>query len=232
MCGRFVQSSAAAMIAEAVGAGVMDRHPAPRFNIAPSQQALILRHRQGQPRLDQLRWGLIPPWSKSTRGMINARSETAAEKPAFRRALMSRRCLVPADGFYEWKSIPASTRKQPYYIHAPEGEALAFAGVWERCSPDAGTCLETFTILTRQAEGPVAEIHSRMPLILSREEFPVWLGPGTFDGPALRRLAALPAPDGLLIHPVRTLVNNATQDGPALIEPLPPDDRQPGLFDC
>jgi len=196
----------------------------PRFNIAPGQDAPIIAQDRDGRRMGLLRWGLVPAWADDPsvgNRMINARAETAAEKPAFRGAFKRRRCAIPADGFYEWKKSeaegPGKSRKVPYWIHREAGSPFLMAGLWERWTPAKGTSLFTFTILTTAAAPQVAEFHSRMPVILPGSGVDRWLDPDS-AGDTLRELLQ-PRGEGLLAHAVSTLVNSPRNDGPACIEP-------------
>lgn len=235
MCGRFVSASPPDDIARYFGAEQPERRLEERYNVAPTNEVYAVRAAGGRRALVLLRWGLVPFWAKEPKvgaRMINARAESVADKPAFRQALRRRRCLVPADGFYEWATVPGHRTKQPYYIHRPDGEPLAFAGLWERWrAPEADPeqpALETCTILTCEANATMAPIHDRMPVLLPPTRWDQWLSPGSGDnGPDDATLAELrgllvPAPEHLLVaQPVTTAVNRVGNDGPALIEPDP-----------
>jgi len=221
MCGRFTLRTPAYKLAEAFGVEVR-ANLAARYNIAPSQDIAALRAQgDGQRELVMLRWGLVPGWAKDPamgNRMINARAETVAEKPAFRAAFRQRRCLIPADGFFEWQKTPDGS-KQPYLMARPDGEPFTMAGLWEHWQPP-GTDepLETCTIITTEANETVAPIHHRMPVILSASDREAWLDPAP---PSAEALAALlrPAPDDTLIaQAVARHVNNARHDDPACIE--------------
>jgi putative SOS response-associated peptidase YedK len=221
MCGRFTLRTPAYKLAEAFGVEVR-ANLAARYNIAPSQDIAALRAQgDGQRELVMLRWGLVPGWAKDPamgNRMINARAETVAEKPAFRAAFRQRRCLIPADGFFEWQKTPDGS-KQPYLMARPDGEPFTMAGLWELWQPP-GTDepLETCTIITTEANETVAPIHHRMPVILSASDREAWLDPAP---PSAEALAALlrPAPDDTLIaQAVDRHVNNARHDDPACIE--------------
>ncbi len=221
MCGRFLLSDPEAVIRDLFG---VEPPPglAPRYNIAPSQEVPVARRRgtARDPEIAMLRWGLVPRWARDpsigTR-LINARAETAQEKPSFRSALRRRRCLVPADGFYEWQRVTGG--KQPWLIRRRDRSGFAMAGLWERWRGPGGP-LETFTILTTRPNSVVAPLHDRMPVIVAPEQFHLWLDPEIEDPEALRPiLAPAPAAD-LEAYPVRTLVNDPANDGPALAEPL------------
>jgi putative SOS response-associated peptidase YedK len=199
-----------------------DFHLKPRYNIAPTQQAPVVRlAAAGDKReLSLLKWGLVPFWSKDpTIGnrLINARSETAREKPAFRDAFKKRRLLIPASGFYEWKNEERG--KQPYFITAKNRELLSLAGLWERWDQGPEQPLETFTILTTEPNPLVAELHNRMPVIIPPQSFAAWLDPLTGEDHLQQLLKPYPEED-LTYYPVSRLVNKTSNDRPELIEPL------------
>ena len=195
----------------------------PRYNIAPSQEvpAVIQNRETGGRELRLFRWGLVPSWAKDPAigsRMINARSETAATKPAFRTSLRDRRCLILADGFYEWKR--EGSRKQPYYIRLRDGELFAFAGLWDRWAPADDQPLHTCTIVTTTPNELVRPIHDRMPVILPSSAYRLWLDPAMRDvDPVQALLTPYPA-DGMITYPVSTRVNNPTYDEPECIAPL------------
>lgn len=199
-----------------------------RFNIAPTQNVPVVRASDaGERELAMLRWGLIPSWSKEASmgaKLINARSETVAEKPSFRDAFEKRRCLIPADGFYEWRMEDGA--KQPFRIGMKGGAPFAFAGLWERwCAPAASTgiaegeIVETFTIITTVANDKLRPIHARMPVILSPETFDRWLDAANDTAPLLSFLGPYPA-DPMAFYRVGTTVNNVRNDDPSCIKPL------------
>jgi putative SOS response-associated peptidase YedK len=200
----------------------------PRYNLAPTQMAPVIRERDGARRLDMLRWGLLPKWSKDASGgakMINARSETIAEKSAFRDAFRARRCLVPADGFYEWQ-VRGKT-KQPFRITRRDDEVFAFAGLWESwVNPnDNHATVETYTIATVVASPAIAHIHQRMPVILASEDHHAWLRGGATQALSLLR----PLPDAeLQSFEVSPRVGNVTNDDASLLTPY--QEREPTLF--
>ena len=215
MCGRFALTATPDEIATAFGLPAVPPFP-PRYNIAPSQPVAVIRQLQHQPREFRLmQWGLIPSWAKDPsigNNLINARCETAHEKPSFRSAIKYRRCLIPASGFYEWQKVDKST-KQPYYFRMPQ--PFAFAGLWESWN-DIETCI----ILTTQPNEVVAPVHQRMPVIISPDNYKVWLD---FDIQTPSHLFHLFDPDlvqGLSALPVSTLVNSPTVDRPDCIEPM------------
>ena len=215
MCGRFTLTATADDIATRFGLQNVPPFP-PRYNIAPSQPVAVIRQLQHQSREFRLmQWGLIPSWAKDPSmgaNLINARCETAHEKPSFRTALKYRRCLIPASGFYEWQKVDKGT-KQPYYFHMHQ--PFAFAGLWESWH-DIETCI----ILTTQPNDVVAPIHQRMPVIISPENYKVWLD---FDIQNPTHLFHLFDPDlvqDLSVIPVSTLVNSPTVDSPDCIQPV------------
>lgn len=220
----------------------------PDFNLAPSKQAPVVLTRlprdtaeeyAGDPapvrQLRLLTWGLVPSWSKDTKiGMriVNARAESVLEKGSFAKAAASRRCLVPAQGWYEWQKSPVSTdakgnpRKQPFYMHRADGDVVAFAGLYEfwrdreiADSDDPEAWLTTFTIITTEAEAGLDRIHDRQPLVLEREDWATWLDPSMSDQDEVARLLAFSAPGRFEAYPVGTAVSSNRSNGPQLIEP-------------
>jgi putative SOS response-associated peptidase YedK len=191
-----------------------------RYNIAPTQPVPIVRIVEGKREFALVRWGLIPSWVKDPRGfslLFNARGESAAEKPAFRNAMKRRRCLFPADGFYEWKQD--GKNKQPYFVRRKGGGPMAFAGLWESWMGPNGEEVETAAIVTTVASREIAHIHDRMPVIVAPEAFDLWLDPNA--DPEMAAILIQPAPDGLLeSYPVSGAVNRTANDVPDLLEPL------------
>jgi putative SOS response-associated peptidase YedK len=220
MCSRFSLTSPPEAVRHLFQCGGTDDFP-PRYNIAPTEPALILRVNAGAMReLALVRWGLIPSWVKDPREfttLINARSETASEKPSFRGAMRHRRCLVPTDGFYEWTGRPGA--KQPHLIRKMGGGVFALAGLWEHWLGADGSELETMAILTTAANGDVTHLHDRMPVIIAPGHFDRWLDckPGTADhiGDLLQPQPA----GGLETLEVSRKLNNPRADGPDLLEP-------------
>jgi len=193
----------------------------PRWNVAPTQPvAVVVIPNEGPRTLRLMRWGLIPSWAKDPsigNRMINARAETLAEKPSFREALRRRRCLVVADGFYEW--VKEGARKRPVWIHPREGGVLAFAGLFERWKDPEGSTVESCTIVTTAANGTMAPFHHRMPVILPPSAWDRWLDPAPAD-PATLLPLLVPSPDDLLeVRPVSTLVNSPAREGKDLVDP-------------
>ena len=222
MCGRFTLFDSSDSLAERFGLGEVTSL-SPRYNIAPSQAVAVVRiPAEGADReLALLRWGLVPSWAKDPSvgsRMINARAETAPEKPAFRAAIRRRRCLVPADGFYEWKH--AGGRKQPYYVRMRDGGTFAFAGIWEIWKGEGGDPIESCALLTTGPNELLEPIHDRMPVIIPPGGYDLWLSPMVHDPSALTPFFAPYPAGGMTAYPVRTLVNNPKMDEPVLIEPL------------
>ncbi len=220
MCGRFASYTSTTVLARHLQAMICEPLP-PRYNIAPTQAVLALRlNDHGQRFLSTLRWGLVPAWAKdlsSSARMINARAETVHEKPAFRSAFRQRRCLISADGFYEWHRTP--TGKQPYYCRIANAASFCFAGLWEYWQDSQGEPLESCTILTTEANPSIQEIHHRMPVILSSNRYDWWLAP---TPPPLAELRhCLQTSEGLEIQAVSSYVNNARHEGPQCIQVLP-----------
>ena len=223
MCGRFTLHTPAHRLAEAFGVGELPNLP-PRYNIAPSQDVVAIRRAAGGgPReLVPLRWGLIPFWAKDPaigNRMINARAETAAEKPAFRAAFRARRCLVVADGFYEWQKTTGGA-KQPYYIRLKDDAPFAIAGLWERWSPPEGEAVESCALLTTAANDLLRPIHDRMPVILAPAAYDAWLEPAPLST-AVREALLRPYPaDEMAAYAIGRLVNDPRTDEAACIAPL------------
>ena len=224
MCGRFTLKTPATELASLFD-GLDFSGIRPRYNICPTQAVTCVR--QNQQRVAEsasLRWGLVPFWAKDLKigaRMINARSETVATKPAFRAAFKKRRCLVIADGFYEWKKQGAA--KQPYYISRQDETPYAMAGLWEswsdKANPDSEP-VETCTILTTAANATMAPLHDRMPVLLEPDDYPIWLDAEFKDADKLDSLMQ-PSPEGWLQHwPVSTFVNRPGNDSPACIAPV------------
>jgi putative SOS response-associated peptidase YedK len=240
MCGRFVSASPPDELAKYFGVEdvtekVLDRS----FNVAPTSDVYVVVETGGIRRLDAFHWGLVPFWAKDAKvgqKMINARAESVGDKPAYKRAFQKRRCIVPADGFFEWKRIPGQKTKQPMYLHRPDGEPFAFAGLWELWRPkiegsdeyadDESTWIRSCTIITGQPNEVVAPIHDRMPVMLPPSAWDRWLDPDNDDIATLGQLL-VPAPAELVVaHPVSTRVNDVRSKDSALIEPFDPEVTQ------
>jgi putative SOS response-associated peptidase YedK len=197
---------------------------APTYNLAPTDPIPIVRHdtASARRRLDVVRWGLIPYWAKDAKigySTINARAEELDTKPAFREAFQRRRCLIPLDGFYEWKTIGPKD-KQPYTIALKDGGLMAMAGLWENWRSPTGERIRSATIVTCQPNALVGELHNRMPVILPPATWPLWLGEEPVDAPGLKALLAPYPAEGLRMWPVAKAVGNVKNNNPSLIEPL------------
>jgi putative SOS response-associated peptidase YedK len=195
-----------------------------RYNIAPTQGDIIIADRDGARRLVESRWGLIPSWAKDRRigsRTFNARAETLTERAAFRSLLSARRCIIVASGFYEWRTVPGQKQKQPLYIRRRDGAPLALAGLWTVWhDPERDEPVVSHTIITCAANGFMAPVHARMPVVLDDAGVDVWLDPSVRD-PALLLPLLVPCPDDVLsARPVAPLVNRPDNDGPELIAPL------------
>jgi len=237
MCGRFTLRARPADVARLFDVSDLPEF-SPRYNVSPSQPVAVIRNRPHHPRRKEsgsrrefvfLRWGLLPSWAGEdalSQNMINARSETVSEKPAFRAAFRYRRCLVPADGFYEWQV--QGKAKQPYFIHRPDDQVFAIAGMWESWEGPAGV-LETCAILTTTANAALNPIHHRMPVLLPRETHALWLDPEVQSLELLQPLLVPRPPDELSAQPVSSVVNHARHDAPDCLDPPKKSPRT--LFD-
>ena len=220
MCGRFTLTEEADAIAGAFAAdiGPIRAIHQPRFNIAPTDEAPVVIAVPGGKRAGPMRWGLLPHWAKDPRSgarMINARSETVATRSAFRESFVARRCLVPADGFYEWESRPSG--KQPWWIHRPDASLFGMAGIWSLWTPPDGARTATFAILTRAAPTSIRWLHDRVPVILQEPAWDDWLARGT-TASVLKAILKGAEPPEMHFHPVSPAVNRAGHDGPGCIE--------------
>jgi len=220
MCGRYALRAPPEVLREAFELGDVPE-TAPRYNIAPSQPVLIVRaDDEGNRSAAWVRWGLVPAWSRgpdSRYSMINARAETVAARPAYRSAYRSRRCLVPADGFYEWCRLDGG--KQPWFIHRRDDGVFAFAGLWERWQPgDDRDPVVSCTILTVPANALMAPIHERMPMILPPDQWPAWLDRRSSTG-ALQELLQPRDDDEMIAAAISTRVNNPRHDDPDILLP-------------
>ena len=223
MCGRFARRSTREVLADWFGVELEDLPSfAASYNIAPQSVQPVVREGRdtGEREFALLRWGLVPFWAKDAKigySTINARSEEAAAKPAFRDALRKRRCLIPADAFYEWARTDAKN-KQPFAFALKSGEPYAFAGLWERWRPKEGEALETFTILTTDANEILEPIHNRMPVILEPKEYDRWLEPGSAERPPVDLLRPFPA-ERMIAWPVSERVGNVRNNDAELLAP-------------
>lgn len=203
----------------------------PRYNVAPTQPIEVVLQRDDGRFLELHRWGLVPAWAKSLavgNRMINARAETLATSSAFRASFLRRRCVIPADGFYEWRR--ESGRKQPFLIHAPDDRPLAFAGLWAPWKdPTSGEWVLSAAVVTTTANETVAQLHDRMPVILAPDAWRLWSDPEIRDEDLLADLLRPAADDLLQLVPVSPLVNNANNEGPELLLPPSPRSNEPDL---
>jgi putative SOS response-associated peptidase YedK len=228
MCGRFNLGASAKALADLFG---LPEAPAWTlcYNIAPTQEVLtLLRTPDTAHREARFHWGLIPSWADDPRigsRLINARAETVETKPAFRKAFRERRCLILADGFYEWQR--QDRRKQPYYIRLGDGRPFAFAGLWERWTPQDGQPIDSCTIITTVANDLIRPLHVRMPVILAPENYDLWLDPSLHDVERLQPLLRPYPAQEMTAFPVSTRVNNPANDTPDCIEPPPGQRVQP-----
>lgn len=224
MCGRFTLTVAEL---EAYFGPFEGTPMPPRYNIAPTQEVAVIRQLEGKRLLAPMRWGLIPAWAKAAKGgpsLINARADTVAEKPAFRSAFKLRRCLVPADGFFEWRT--EGKKKVPVYFKMRDGRPFAFAGLWEHWHGAEGD-INSFTLITTEPNSVVAPVHDRMPVILPPDQYDRWLDPELRDPAALQPLLRPYPGEAMMGYPVSTRVNKPIDDDPSLLEP----EGQLGLFD-
>jgi putative SOS response-associated peptidase YedK len=223
MCGRFTQQRPTAELAALFDAEPLVDDPGGHFNLAPTDPAAVVVERRDRRAVTTYRWGLLPHWATDPRGAarrINARAETVATSPAFADSFRKRRCIVPADGFYEWQRDGSARR--PFYIHRRDGAPLALAGLWSgRRDLATDEVRRTFAILTTAPNEAIARLHDRMPVINGPADWSHWLDPGRTDVGELHGFLR-PAPDGPLeIRRVRPLVNDVRNDGPELVVPAP-----------
>lgn len=223
MCARYTLTAPASQVAEMFDLDLL-ADIVPRYNIAPTQNVLAVRLDEHQQReYAWFRWGLVPSWAddlKIGQRLINARSETAGEKPAFRDAIRKRRCLIAADGFYEWKG--EKIHKQPFFIHRPKREPFAFAGIWERWHDPDGKLIETCSILTTESNATIRPLHDRMPVILFKEQHARWLDANIKNAADLKDLLQPLADDALEMYPVTTKVGNPRFEDPSCVESIEP----------
>jgi len=244
MCGRFSQQRPASELAEIFAAEPLGDDPGPRFNVAPTDDALVVVQRAARRAITAYRWGLIPHWADAAKvgsRMFNARAESLTSSPAFGDAFRRKRCLVPVDGFYEWDR--EGTRRLPFAIARADGRPLALAGLWSGWrDPTADRVIRTFTIITSGPNDQMAGLHDRMPVVVPEAAWSDWLDPDLADPSELNALFEPSDDVELRIWPVSQLVNNVRNDGPELFEPLVAGvdpaggvarrgEAQPGLFD-
>ncbi|NJP07314.1 MAG: SOS response-associated peptidase [Chloroflexaceae bacterium] len=220
MCGRFTLRTPASDLAQRFELDALPEIP-PRYNIAPTQPVMTIRSTPEERSASLLRWGLIPSWARDTSmssRMINARSETVHQKPAFRKAFAQRRCLIIADGFFEWQG--QGRQKQPFSIALHSGEAFAFAGLWETWQAPDGSVLESCTILTTEPNERIKPIHDRMPVILDPDAYACWLDPAEHKPQRLLPLLQPYPADAMDVYPVHPYVNNTRHQDARCIAPM------------
>lgn len=231
MCGRFVSATPPDQIAAYFGAEAPEAVLEPSYNVAPTDDVYAVLSDGSTRHVDAFHWGLVPRWAKNAKigsKMINARAETLAEKNAYKSAFRKRRCIIPADGFYEWQkneADPKNAKKQPFYIERPDGEPYALAGLWEvwRGEDKDQEPLRSCTIITTSPNEAMARIHDRMPVILPASAWDTWLDREVDDLDLLGKLL-VPAPASIItMHPVSTEVNNVRNDGEHLIAEIDPE---------
>ena len=231
MCGRFTLRTPANIFKDVFG---LEPLPGlrPRYNIAPTQPIAVVRAEGAKRRLHMLRWGLVPWWAKDIsigNRLINARAETIATKPAYREPFEQRRCLIPADGFYEWQRL-GNGRKQPFHVDLSTGDPFGFAGVWDRWrDPASGAVTESCALITIEANSVVAPIHHRMPVTLTPSSFAAWLERDA-EPERLQELLCPIAGERVRVTPVSVLVNRPDNDDPRCLDPVGAPSPQPTLF--
>ncbi|HEX2329555.1 MAG TPA: SOS response-associated peptidase [Candidatus Angelobacter sp.] len=235
MCGRYRLTAKERYIAEHFGVDEAEVHWSARYNLAPTQEVAVIRQDRKEPKrhFSLMRWGLIPYWSKDASiaaRTINAMAETVAEKPTFRDAVRKNRCLIPADGFYEWKKLGAK-EKQPYNIGMRDDGLFAFAGLWDRWKTPGGDIWETCSVITTDANSLLQPIHTRMPVILKPEDYDSWLDPGIQDPVRVEDLLKPFDAQRMKIYPLSSRVSNVNNDDPECIREVPPAaEAAPMLF--
>jgi len=233
MCGRYRLSRRKQLIEEYFDTTPWDEDWSPRYNIAPTQPVPVIRQHPKEPvrQISIMRWGLIPHWAKDASGTastINAKSETAATKPAFRDPFKFRRCLIPADGFYEWKKT--GTSKQPFCFEVNDGELFAFAGLWDGWKDASGQWVKSCSILTTTPNAVTSTVHGRMPVILDRESYDLWLDPGMADVQVVSELRKPYDAKAMRSYPVSTRINRVENDDEECSRPLVIAETQNRLF--
>lgn len=220
MCGRFTLTATPDAVQMAFDLNSVPHGLTSRYNIAPSQPIAVITN-DDPSTLTFHQWGLLPSWAKDPKlafKLINARSETAHEKPSFRAAFKRRRCLIPTDGFFEWQKV--GTNKIPHFIHFQERRVFAFGGLWEIWQSPDGSEVRSCTILTTEANSFMEPLHHRMPVIIKPEDYETWLSPGDMLTEEIKPMLRPYAPDEMIEYPVSTLVNSAQNDVPSVIEPV------------
>ncbi len=220
MCGRYTQTKSGEAIARTFNLSATPEAQ-PRYNIAPTQVVGAIAQPNQEREYKPFKWGLVPSWSKDPSigsRMINARAETAAEKPSFRASFKRRRCLILADGFYEWQKV--GKQKQPYYIQVGDRDLFSFAGLWEKWESGDGSYLETCTILTTEPNDLMQTIHNRMPVIIHPKDYDLWLDPEIQDGRHVQHLLRPYEEDAMALYSVSKTVNSPRNETPECIEPV------------
>jgi putative SOS response-associated peptidase YedK len=233
MCGRYRLSRRKQNVEEYFDTVSDEPDWTPRYNIAPTQHIPVIRQNPKEPvrELSRMRWGLIPSWAKDpsrSASMINARSETAGTKPAFRDAMKSRRCLIPADGFYEWKRDGKT--KQPFCFVVNQGQLFAFAGLWDRWKDPSGNWIKTCSILTTTPNAVTSAVHDRMPVILDPDSYDLWLDPGMTGVQVVSEFLKPFDPSLMRCYPVSTRVNHVGNDDEECSRPVEITEAQNRLF--
>lgn len=233
MCGRYRLSRRKQIIEEYFDVSPWDDDWSPRYNIAPTQPIPVIRQHPKEPvrQISYMKWGLLPYWSKDpsiVASTINAKSETAAEKPAFRNPLKFRRCLIPADGFYEWKRTAGA--KQPFSFEVNEGELFAFAGLWDGWKDAEGKWVRTCSILTTTPNAVTVKVHTRMPVILDRESYDLWLDPGMTNARVVSELLKPYDARMMQCYPVSSRVNHVANDDEECSRQVDPMQAPNSLF--
>lgn len=219
MCGRFILESSPHEVKAYFGYDETPNFP-PRYNIAPTQPIAVICHHDNRPSFQLMKWGFLPGWVKDPKDfplLINARSETAVEKPAFRAAIKYRRCLIPVNGFYEW--LREGKDKYPYYAKSTTG-VIGLAGIWEHWMAADGSEVDTVAFLTTQANATLSAIHHRMPIVIKREDFDLWLDPSHHELKSALALMKAPEEEQFDLYPVSQKVNSARNQGADLIDRL------------
>lgn len=233
MCGRYRLSRRKQIVEEYFGSVSDEQDWEPRYNIAPTQPVAVIRQtpKDSIRELSLMRWGLIPSWAKDSSAganMINARSETVSTKPAFADSLKHRRCLIPADGFYEWKRT--GTSKHPFCFEVSDGALFAFAGLWDRWKAADGTWLTTCSILTTMPNAVTSSVHDRMPVILNTDDYDLWLDPGMRNVDEVSTLLKPYHADQMRCYPVSNRINHVANDDEECSRPVALAEEQRGLF--
>jgi putative SOS response-associated peptidase YedK len=231
MCGRYAfyehQELSARLISLVLDTSLFD-HFRPTWNAAPSQSLPVIVEDDGAAVVREMRWGLIPRWTKPGQSPkvtpINARAETLGEKPMFRSLIKDRRCVIPANGFYEWRG--AKGDKQPWFIHPADGQLMLFAGLYDEARGIDDEPLESYAIITTNANGPMSQLHDRMPVILDANDVSAWLDRDMTEAEPLEHLLRPADDDAIEMHPVTRAVNNTRHNDPSLIEPLDDEEGQ------